>query len=408
MNETTTGYATVSWKSPWSASSWGARLLGAMLGWAVGVASAELLVYEGFDYEAPSELIGSGGNESGLIGSWSGDAAFGVEAESLFDPSFKLAVSGQRAFASAYGENRTITRSFQPIRTSRAYFSFLLRPEGELGAGAYGGWFGWGLPSGPGLLVGGATSNWFIETYGGGGNRNSGYPMSAGTSTLFVVRADLRPGNDEFRLYVNPVPGDSEPLVADATKVDIDVGTVNRFSLTGPGGFSFDEFRVGTSFADVLPVSNSACDLNGDQVCDVNDLDRLTQKILASELDVRTDYNQDGRLTASDRRWYLRNFLDANMGDSNLDGEFNSTDLVQVFQAGEYEDEVAMNSTWSEGDWDGDGDFTTSDLVAAFNEGHYESAAAGVAATSVPEPSTGLTAWLVAVAIVAKTRPRRV
>ena len=53
-------------------------------------------------------------------------------------------------------------------------------------------------------------------------------------------------------------------------------------------------------------------------------------------------------------------------GDANRDGEFTTADLVQVFQAGEYEDEIENNSTWEEGDWDCDGDFTTADLVLAF------------------------------------------
>jgi hypothetical protein len=59
-------------------------------------------------------------------------------------------------------------------------------------------------------------------------------------------------------------------------------------------------------------------------------------------------------------------------GDANRDGVFDSTDMVQVFQCGEYEDEVADNSTWEEGDWNGDGDFNSSDLVMAFQTGLYE------------------------------------
>ena len=58
-------------------------------------------------------------------------------------------------------------------------------------------------------------------------------------------------------------------------------------------------------------------------------------------------------------------------GDSNGDGQFNSSDLVAAFQAGEYEDDISGNSTWAEGDWNDDGDFTTSDLVAAFRHGAY-------------------------------------
>ncbi len=59
-------------------------------------------------------------------------------------------------------------------------------------------------------------------------------------------------------------------------------------------------------------------------------------------------------------------------GDSNDDGHFNSADLVQVLEAGEYEDEIEDNSTWEEGDWNRDGDFNTADLVQALQEGHYE------------------------------------
>jgi VCBS repeat-containing protein len=53
-------------------------------------------------------------------------------------------------------------------------------------------------------------------------------------------------------------------------------------------------------------------------------------------------------------------------GDSNWDGIFNSSDLVLVFQAGEYDDVTPGNSTFEEGDWNGDGDFTTSDFVFVF------------------------------------------
>jgi hypothetical protein len=58
-------------------------------------------------------------------------------------------------------------------------------------------------------------------------------------------------------------------------------------------------------------------------------------------------------------------------GDANDNGRFDSSDLVTVFQAGEYEDQVPFNSTFEEGDWDGDYDFTTADLVFALAAGRY-------------------------------------
>ena len=62
-------------------------------------------------------------------------------------------------------------------------------------------------------------------------------------------------------------------------------------------------------------------------------------------------------------------------GDSNGDGVFDSGDLVAVFSAGEYEDDIAGNSTFEEGDWNGDGDFDSTDLVFVFTAGNYVSGA---------------------------------
>jgi hypothetical protein len=62
-------------------------------------------------------------------------------------------------------------------------------------------------------------------------------------------------------------------------------------------------------------------------------------------------------------------------GDANRDGVFNSSDLIVVFQAGEYEDGIAGNSTWAEGDWNGDQEFDTADLILAFQQGKYVAAA---------------------------------
>ena len=66
-------------------------------------------------------------------------------------------------------------------------------------------------------------------------------------------------------------------------------------------------------------------------------------------------------------------------GDSNHDGVFNSADLVAVFSLSEYEDGIAGNSTFDEGDWDGDGDFDSSDFVFVFSAGTHQ-------VNAVPQP----------------------
>lgn len=48
-------------------------------------------------------------------------------------------------------------------------------------------------------------------------------------------------------------------------------------------------------------------------------------------------------------------------GDTNGDGVFNSSDLVNLLQSAKYE--TGKSATWEEGDWNGDGVFDSSDIV---------------------------------------------
>jgi hypothetical protein len=118
------------------------------------------------------------------------------------------------------------------------------------------------------------------------------------------------------------------------------------------------------------------------------DIDALTAEILAAGTDLKYDVNLDGSINADDRQAWVEGLKRTYFGDSNLDLEFNSTDLVAVLAAGEYEDATAGNSGWGDGDWDGDGDFTTSDFVFALAGGGYE-IGPRAAVAAVPEP----TAW---------------
>lgn len=58
-------------------------------------------------------------------------------------------------------------------------------------------------------------------------------------------------------------------------------------------------------------------------------------------------------------------------GDANLDGFFDSSDLVDILALGEYEDDLVGNSHWLTGDFNGDEEFDSSDLIAALAEGWY-------------------------------------
>jgi hypothetical protein len=128
-------------------------------------------------------------------------------------------------------------------------------------------------------------------------------------------------------------------------------------------------------------------DLDGDGDCDATDIDILAAAIRSGNADVRFDLNNDRLINRDDHRHMITQIKHTWIGDADLNGEFNSSDLVRVFTVGEYEDVINQNSGWADGDWDGNGEFTSSDFVAAFQDGGYERGPRPAAA-AVPEPGS--------------------
>ena len=112
-----------------------------------------------------------------------------------------------------------------------------------------------------------------------------------------------------------------------------------------------------------------AGDLTNDGILDIADVDRLCAAIRDNEHQFDIDGNES--IDGDDLDFMIRSLIGSTFGDANLDGVFDSADLVQVFAAGEYDDDLAENSSWNEGDWNCDGEFDSSDLVAAFQAGEY-------------------------------------
>ena len=110
-------------------------------------------------------------------------------------------------------------------------------------------------------------------------------------------------------------------------------------------------------------------DVNDDGVVDADDIDLVCGGI--GSANTQLDLNGDGAVTSDDVELLVEGVLRTSAGDSNADGVFNSSDLIQVFNRGEYEDGIAGNSRWSDGDWNCDGDFTSADLIAAFQADTY-------------------------------------
>ena len=133
-----------------------------------------------------------------------------------------------------------------------------------------------------------------------------------------------------------------------------------------------ESVQLVTSWVASMPTPGTAQtlgDLNLDGVVDINDVDLLCAGLRNGT--ASWDINGDGVDDNRDLYYLIGSILNTSPGDANLDGVFNSVDMVRVFQVSEYEDNITGNSTWSEGDWDCDGEFSTHDLVVAFQAGQY-------------------------------------
>ncbi|MCA9214040.1 MAG: hypothetical protein KDB27_13300 [Planctomycetales bacterium] len=133
-----------------------------------------------------------------------------------------------------------------------------------------------------------------------------------------------------------------------------------------------------------IPISFLSGDFDGNGNLDAADIDALLGA--ADGQDTRFDVTGDDVVDMTDHRTWVKDRKNTWYGDANLDGEFNSSDLVAVFQAGHYEDGIAMNSGWANGDWNGDGYFDSGDLVVAFQDGGFELGQRTRRTVAVPEP----------------------
>jgi len=145
-----------------------------------------------------------------------------------------------------------------------------------------------------------------------------------------------------------------------------------------------------------------AGDLDQDGQLSAADIDLLSAAVRQGSTDRVFDLDANGLVQNEDRVFWVEQLKRTCFGDANLDGLFDTTDFVSVFQAGQYEDALAGNSRWSTGDWNGDADFNSSDFITAFQAGCYERGTRAAVA-SVPEPAFAA-GWLVAALLLAARR----
>jgi DNA-binding beta-propeller fold protein YncE len=172
----------------------------------------------------------------------------------------------------------------------------------------------------------------------------------------------------------------------------VDNGLVTVKRMDSDGGnvvelFGADSGVLQAPWQVVLDLRTTVPGCAGGQPCspgtEEQRIDQISTAILTGAHVAEHDYNRDGQTTAADRDFLLSYVLNTVTGDANLNGHFNSSDLVQVLQAGFYEDSFPGNAGWGTGDWNGDREFDTADLVLALQVGGYE-----VDTLPVPEPRT--------------------
>ena len=128
---------------------------------------------------------------------------------------------------------------------------------------------------------------------------------------------------------------------------------------------SDDGIYVGTDDSSLYRLDNRRCDLDGNWLCDLQDIDLLTGAIFAESNNIDMDLNTDGFVDLLDRDTWLT--LAANntgfdsshlLGDADLNGVINATDLT-ILAIG-WQSESA--GSWSRGDFNADGLIDATDL----------------------------------------------
>ena len=127
-------------------------------------------------------------------------------------------------------------------------------------------------------------------------------------------------------------------------------------------------------------------DFDHDDDLDIDDLNVLIRQI-NGDGSIYVDLTEDGLVDGEDLNTWIKTLFRTWIGDANLDGEFNSVDLIDALAAGTYETD--SDAIWSSGDFDGDARFNSGDLIIALADGGYEQGPRAAVA-AVPEPPSAV------------------
>lgn len=164
---------------------------------------------------------------------------------------------------------------------------------------------------------------------------------------------------------------------------------------------SYEQSQMDGFFIDTN--AGVAGDFNADGQLTVLDINDLTTQSAGGTNPAKYDLTGDAAVNNADVQRWVKDLKKSWIGDADLNGEFNSSDLVAVLAAGKYEVDTA--SVWADGDFNGDGRTNSGDLIAALSDGGYEQGPRA-AVSAVPEPATGF-AGLALLALAARKVRRK-
>jgi len=265
-------------------------------------AKATLLAYEGFDYDV-AELDGTDGG-SGFAGAWNGTSVLSNDDTSLVHAG-NPGTTGSRMSNST--ENGSIRPLVTPLTFNQGdewYMSWLMKPasnkwlaiklsKGAHGAGEYNHRGFMFYQSGSNYAVGGTAApavQW-----------DGGYTPG---DTLFVV-AKLVADPDNWR-WINHVSVYEDPQAAPVSwesehdyglTANPDAWPLDHVQFWSGGGGALDEFRIGTTYEDVVSGAAGPIDgdINGDGQVDGLDLNLLGADWQStSPVTPAADINNDG------------------------------------------------------------------------------------------------------------------
>ena len=153
-------------------------------------------------------------------------------------------------------------------------------------------------------------------------------PVDSGVNIQLSIEYD----DVHSQMYFGYLPDENEPVIFGP--VDFQGGASQRVMLEAI--VQRDQISVLVDEWSLLEEDGiPPGDFNKNGRLDINDIELLLLEIRKGTNNPDFELGLDGFVDEFDRNIWVKDLADTWFGDSNLDGNFNSSDLVQVFAAGE-------------------------------------------------------------------------